>query len=151
MKVNLRFESKDPNGDVIVSNFLAVMEIRKNNYKIVYMEDLSGEGISTKSTIMLARNELRLIRDGEIKADFLFGTNMVHNTAYKTVYGDIPVTLQTKDYSFDIKGAKEKDSFELEKSYMVTAQVLYDLIIDGAPQEMNMKIYVTSWDENINV
>lgn len=151
MKVNLRFESKDPSGEVSISNSLAVMEIRKNNYKLVFVEDLSGEGTTTKSTIILAKNELRLIRDGEIKADFLFGDNMTHNTAYSTIYGNIPVTLETKEFSLDIKGAKAEGSFELEKSFLISAHVAYYLIIGEEPQTMDMKIYITSWDENINV
>lgn len=151
MKVNLRFESKDPSGEMNISNVMAVMEVRNQDFKLVFVEDLSGEGKTTKSTIILGRNELRLIRDGEIKADFIFGINMVHNTSYSTIYGDIPVTLESKLFEMAVRGCEDDNMFKLKKSFMISARVTYDLIIANEPQPMDMRLTVTSWDENINV
>lgn len=135
MKVNIRFESTDTDGQVSVSDICAMMQKRENDYRFVYVEDLSGEGKMTKSTMLLSENSLRIIRKGELNTDFMYGKAMIHHTSYETPYGMFPVTLETENYEF------MADNEEC----IVCAEAGYKLVMDGQePLFMHMKIYVTA-------
>ena len=71
MKVNIQFESTDTDGAVSVSNISAVMQKRENDYRLVYVEDLSGDGKMTKSIMLLSDTGLRITRTGELRTDFM--------------------------------------------------------------------------------
>lgn len=135
MKVNIRFESTDTDGQVSVSDICAMMQKRENDYRLVYVEDLSGEGKMTKSTMLLSENSLRITRKGELNTDFMYGKAMTHHTSYGTPYGMFPVTLETENYEFMID----------DEEYIICAETRYKLIIDGQePLSMYMKIYITA-------
>lgn len=102
MKVNIQFESTDADNEVTCSNVQAVMEIRQEDYRLVFVEDLSGDGKKTRSTMVITENSLRLTRAGELNTDFIFGSGMVHNSFYGTPYGTMPVTVTTKEFSHSV-------------------------------------------------
>lgn len=157
MKVNIEFESTDAYGEVSVTNVFAVMEVRQFDYRLVYVEDLSGEGKMTKSTMLMSDRELRILRTGELDTDFIYGNAMVHHTTYKTPYGVLPVTLETENYKFRVgrKGdvVSEADSnlqdgewngVGLPDDFEIRAETGYKLIMAGQePLAMRMKIRIT--------
>lgn len=144
MKVNIEFESVDMNGEVTKSKIFAVMEVRRYDYRLVYVEDLSGDGKITKSSMILSHEGMRLTRTGELTTDFMYGKNMVHNTSYGTAYGTLPITVETDHYEFTVEGVSE-ESPELPDDFEISAHVLYKLIVnEDEPLDMNMKIRITA-------
>ncbi len=152
MKVNIEFESTDARGEVSVTNVFAVMEIRKFDYRLVYVEDLSGEGRMTKSTMFLSDKELRIQRSGELDTDFIYGKAMIHHTTYGTPYGILPVTLETEKYDFSVGRVGDTDSgmrsewegSGLPDDFEIRAGTDYRLIMGGQePLSMSMKIRIT--------
>ena len=95
MKVNIEIESVDVSGEIIKTKNFAIMDVREFDFRLTYVEDLSGEGIKTRSTMFVSPEELRIIRKGELNTDFMYGKNVVHNTSYRTPYGAFPVTVTT--------------------------------------------------------
>lgn len=153
MKVNIEFESTDDQGEVFVTKVFAVMEIRRFDYRLVYVEDLSGEGRMTKSTMFLSDRELRIQRTGELDTDFIYGKAMIHHTTYGTPYGTLPVTLETEDYTFsvgrvgdNVSGAQngEWEGTGLPDDFEIRARTDYRLILgEQEPLSMRMKIRIT--------
>ena len=141
MKVNLEIESKDISGEVIKTKNFAIMDIREFDFRLVYVEDLSGEGHKTRSTLFVSPEELRIIRKGELNTDFMYGKNMVHNTSYITPYGAFPVTLTTLSYSYELEGDLEDE----KKGFAINVKTTYTLQVgDDEPMKMSIKICISN-------
>ena len=148
MKVNLEYESIDADGEKQLSKVAAIMEVRKDNYKLTFIEDLSGEGKTTRSTMYLSPENMRIIRKGELNTDFMFGPALVHNTNYATPYGNLPVTITTKDFSFlpshpDILGDNMLSDVSLPADFSLNVSTSYDIEMNGAKMPMSMRVRVT--------
>ncbi|MBQ8316749.1 MAG: DUF1934 domain-containing protein [Lachnospiraceae bacterium] len=140
MKVNVEFESRDITGEVIKTKSFAIMELREFDFKLTYVEDLSGEGIKTRSTLFVSPEELRIIRRGEANTDFMYGKNMVHNTNYGTVYGTFPVTVTTKSYKYSLEGDIEDEDI----GFVIRVATKYTLQVgEDEPMEMDIRITIT--------
>lgn len=140
MKVNIEIESKDISGEVIKTKNFAIMDIREFDFRLSYVEDLSGDGNKTRSTLFVSPEELRIIRKGELNTDFMYGKNVVHNTSYITPYGAFPVTLTTLSYKYAVEGDLEDDKigFAIKVATTYTLQVGED-----QPIKMSIKICIT--------
>lgn len=164
MKVNIEFESTDAQGDVLRSNVFAVMEVRRLDYRLVYVEDLSGDGKMTRSTIHISEGGLRITRKGELNTDFMYGKSLVHHTTYHTPYGMIPVTIETDAYDFnigrtdglpldDMKAYTDTlwDGPGLPDDFEICAETSYRLIM-GEQEALPMKIRmrITSAEQEIH-
>ena len=144
MKVCLEFNTIDSDGDKTASKCLGVMEVRKNDYRIVYMEDLSGQGIMTKSTLIISKEGMRIIRKGELSSDFIYEEALVHNTTYKTPYGIFPVTISTSKYVYNDNIV---DATSLPEDFFIGVVADYSLIIgQGEPMNMSIEINVKRWE-----
>lgn len=144
MKVDIEFECTDKYGETTKTNVFAVMEIRRNDYRLVYVEDLSGDGNITKSSMLLSPEGMRVTREGELTSDFMYGSNMVHNTSYCTPYGKLPVTVETRHYEFAVEGASDKGAV-LPHDFKIFVNVIYSLTVSGdEPMDMNMHLTVTA-------
>lgn len=148
MKVNLKYESIDSDGEKQLSKVVAVMEIRPENYKLTFVEDLSGEGRTTKSTMYISSDSLRIIRKGELNTDFMFGPSLVHNTNYATPYGNLPVTITTKKFDFseshlDSRESVPKKSCDFHPDFCLSVSASYDIEMNGAKIPMSIKVSVT--------
>ncbi len=140
MKVNLEIESVDISGEVIKTKSFAIMDVREFDYRLVYVEDLSGEGIKTRSTMFVSPEELRIIRKGELNTDFIYGKNMVHNTSYITPYGAFPVTVTTLSYSYELEGDLEDDDI----GFAINVATTYTLQVgEDEPIKMSIKLCIT--------
>lgn len=140
MKVNIEIESVDISGEVIKTKNFAIMDIREFDYRLVYVEDLSGEGIKTRSTMFVSPEELRIMRKGELNTDFIYGKNMVHNTSYITPYGAFPVTVTTLSYSYEFQGDLEDD----EIGFAIKVATSYSLQVgEDEPMKMSIKLCIT--------
>lgn len=132
MKVNIEFENTDHDGEVTRSTVFAIMEKRAHDYRFVYVEDLSGDGNMTRSTLIVSKHGLRIIRQGELNTDFMYEPRLVHNTTYATPYGKFPVSIETKEYSYTEGGDN-----------ILSADVKYYLSMNGdEPLNMRIKIKV---------
>ena len=149
MKVKLEIESTDMDGSVMRTDTIAMMEFREKDYRLMYVEDLSGQGNKTKTTLHLTSGSLRILREGEINSDFMYADGLEHNTLYVTPYGDIPVTLVTEQ--FDFMGSQTEvaeDMFTqgirvLPITFFMSYYVEYSLNIQGAePMPMKVKVNV---------
>ena len=133
MKVNIEFENIDQDGEITRSKVPAIMENSGHDYRCVYMEDQSGDGNMTRSTLTMSRYGLRIIRQGEVNTDFIYEPKLVHNTSYKTPYGTFPVSIETKEYRYTEGG----DS-------IMTVNVKYYLTMSGEkPMAMGIKVRMT--------
>lgn len=153
MKVNVTVESIDINGEVMRSSTRALLEERACDYKVSYVERLSDSDKKTKTVMYITSGSLRIVRDGEIKSDFMYGEGLTHNSIYKTPYGDFPVSVITEKFSFF--GNRMSLSQELFESFPgvspsgnqinMNIEVLYQLILEGAePMNMKVKLQVES-------
>lgn len=140
MKVNIEIESVDITGEKIKTKNFAIMDVRDFNFRLVYVEDLSGDGIKTRSTLFVSPEELRIIRKGELNTDFIYGNNMVHNTSYITPYGAFPVTIKTLSYKYELQGDIEDEDigFAIKVATSYTLQVGED-----EPIKMSIKLCIT--------
>ena len=133
MKVNLEYESIDADGEKTKAKTMALMDEISTGYKLTFVEDLSGEGRKTRSTMYVSSTGFRLIRQGELNTDFMFGPDLLHNTLYGTPYGTLPVVISTKSFSYN--GRNEQ--------YIFTIKVSYTLQIEGqepTPMEIAVKV-----------
>ncbi|MBE5953343.1 MAG: DUF1934 domain-containing protein [Lachnospiraceae bacterium] len=140
MKVNLEIESMDISGEVIKTKNFAIMDIRDFDFRLTFVEDLSGEGIKTRSTMFVSPEELRIIRKGELNTDFIYGKNMVHNTSYITPYGAFPVTVTTLSYKYEFEGDLEDE----EIGFAINVETSYTLQVgEDEPMKMSIRICIT--------
>lgn len=140
MKVNLEIESVDISGEVIKTKNFAIMDIREFDFRLTYVEDLSGEGIKTRSTMFVSPEELRIIRKGELNTDFIYGKNMVHNTNYITPYGAFPVTVKTLSYKYEFQGDLEDEDI----GFAINVATDYTLQVgEDEPMKMSIKLCIT--------
>ena len=148
MKVNLEYESIDMEGEKSLSKVMAIMEIRESDYRLVFVEDLSGEGNMTRSTMMLSEEGMRIIRKGELNTDFMFGPALVHNTNYATPYGNLPISLITKEFTFSVSHPEFREenpikSGDVPDGFCISSYAAYDIVLSGQKMSMSMKVRVT--------
>ncbi len=149
MKVNIRFESISEEGEKTISNIFAVMEVRKYDFRLVYVEDLSGNGNMTKSTMVISPDGMRIIRTGELNTDFMYGKELTHNTTYGTPYGNMPVTIETKNYEFSLVSKDNPDiklgvGGVLTDDFIMSCNTVYTLFMgDESPMKMGINITIT--------
>lgn len=148
MKVNLEYESIDADGEKQISRVAAIMDIRLKDYKLSFVEDLSGEGKNTGSTMYLSPESMRIIRKGEVSTDLMFGEHLIHNTNYVTPYGNLPVTVTTKEFNFsvshlDFRDAKLLKNVDAACDFWIIAYASYDIEMNGVKMPMSMKVRVT--------
>ncbi len=140
MKVNIEIESEDITGEKIKTKNFAIMDVREFDFRLVYVEDLSGEGIKTRSTLFVSPEELRIIRKGELNTDFLYGRNVVHNTSYITPYGAFPVTVTTLSYKYEMVGDLEDEDI----GFAIKVETTYTLSVgDDEPMKMSIRLCIT--------
>ncbi len=140
MQVNIEFETIDDAGEVSKAHNFAIMEKNRVGFRLVYVEDLSGEGKMTRSTMIISPFEMRIIRKGELNMDFIYGENMTHNTSYITPYGNLPVTLETKSYSYVVEG----DVDNQDDGFAIRIKTEYELSMSQSkPMKLGMKICIT--------
>lgn len=85
--------------EVITPGMFTVL---KNGFKAEYEETkLSGmEG--TKTTMMINKNSFELIRCGSTETQMIFDRNNQSMSLYKTPYGNMTVTIDTKQLKIDV-------------------------------------------------
>ncbi len=140
MQVNIEFEARDEDGQISKSHNFAIMEKNRVGFRLVYVEDLSGEGKITRSTMIISPFEMRIIRKGELNMDFIYGESMTHNTSYRTPYGNLPVTLETKSYSYVVEGNVDSP----DEGFAIKINTEYELSMSEVkPMKLGMKICIT--------
>ena len=79
-----------------------VFTVLKNGFKAEYEETkLSGmEG--TKTTMMINKNSFELIRCWSTETQMIFDRNNQSMSLYKTPYGNMTVTIDTKQLKIDV-------------------------------------------------
>lgn len=151
MKVKLYIESTDMEGEVIKTEHNAMLEEREHDYKLTYVEDISGEGKKTRTTMYICGSSMRIIRDGELVSDFIYANELEHNTSYITPFGEIPVTVITHDYSFVGNHVSYGDDIfsgvtnplNSGKHFTIDAKADYSLIVHGTdPIIMSVKVRI---------
>lgn len=152
MKVKVTVESTDASGEVIKSSNNALLEDRGKDYKISYVELLSEDTKEkTKTTMYVTSTSVRIIRDGEIKSDFMYAEGLTHNSLYQTPYGSLPVEVITR--SFNFVGQKMTQSEGLFERYpgiinntsaiSMDIEIEYQMIMQGAePMDLKVRICV---------
>lgn len=148
MKVNLEYESIDADGEKQISRVAAIMDVRMKDYKLSFVEDLSGDGKTTISTMYLSPDSMRIIRKGEVITDFMFGEALTHNTNYATPYGNLPVTISTNEFTFSVSHPDFRETIFAKNGdapcdFCISAYVSYDILMNGVKMPMSMKVRVT--------
>lgn len=157
MKVMIEFETEDAQGEIMTSQVPAMLEVRRSDYRLVYVENLSsGEKTNqerlTRSTMLLSEGGMRITRTGELNTDFMYAKAMVHNTTYGTPYGAIPVTLETEDYHFWVgrTGGEPLGGIapNLPEDFLIQVEAVYKLIMAGQePLDMRIKLRIQGVSE----
>ncbi len=130
MKIKTYIKSTDNDGNITESEANGMLTETEKGYKIIFFEDLSGEGHMTKTTLYANEECMRLIRSGEINANFMYATNLSHNTVYELPYGKLPVVINTKDYNY---------SKTISDNLSISMSSEYQLCIEGS-EPLNLKI-----------
>lgn len=142
MKVRITMETLDAEGNKTQSQVSALMAMKDHAMQLTYVEDLSGEGRKTKSSMRLTPGQLRVIRTGEINTDFMYGNCMTHNTSYGTMYGTFPMTIQTEKFLYSSDGV-DLDDMQVTSDFFVQVHIHYDLLMaDGDPMKMKMSMKI---------
>lgn len=79
-----------------------VFTVLKNGFKVEYEETkLSGmEG--TKTTMFIRKNSFQLMRRGSTETKMLFDKSNQSMSLYKTPYGNMAITIDTKHIKIDV-------------------------------------------------
>lgn len=79
-----------------------VFTVLKNGFKVEYEETkLSGmEG--TKTTMFIRKNSFQLMRRGSTETKMLFDKSNQSMSLYKTLYGNMAITIDTKHIKIDV-------------------------------------------------
>ncbi|MCM1399297.1 MAG: DUF1934 domain-containing protein [Clostridium sp.] len=102
MKVNIKFITTDENGDSTEADVFAVMEKQgKQGYRLVYVEDLSGNKKMTRSTLQINPRSMRVTKRGEVISDLIYEEGLVHHAVYGLAFGNIPISVKTEKYLFE--------------------------------------------------
>lgn len=148
MKVTIEFETIDGNNECTLTKVLAVMEIRKFDYRLVYIEKLSEDGKSTANAEMLiSKQGMRIKRQGALTSDFLYENALVHHTTYQTPYGTLPITITTGEYSMQVGSSTSTEDLwnqpSLPEDFLIQVHAVYTLTIDGGePMPMDVRIKI---------
>lgn len=137
MRVKIIIESTDQDGQKSKSENIAIISEEKSGYKLTYSEDLSGEGVLTKTTMYVSPTELRIIRRGELITNFIYGESLTHNTTYETPFGNIPVTLVTESYQYNDMLHEPETGININSSYTLD---MGDSLMP--PSSMSMSIII---------
>lgn len=132
MKVNMELVTTDENGDVSETKIFAVMENQgQQHFRLVYVEDLSGNKKMTRTTILINPQSMRVTRRGELVSDFIYEEGLVHHSMYGTAYGDIAVTLKTICYKF-----------QQSDNGVINAETVYFLDMGGSQATAPVKLVI---------
>ena len=132
MKVNVELVTTDENGEVSETKIFAVMEHQgQQHFRLVYVEDISGNKKMTRTTILINPQSMRVTRRGELVSDFIYEEGLVHHSLYGTVYGDIAVTLKTIRYKF-----------EQPDNGAINAEAVYFLDMGGSQAAAPVKLVI---------
>lgn len=153
MKATLEIKTYNMDGSVESSSSLGIVRRVDGNddegytYQFSYVEDLSNEGKITKTTMVFSDKQLRITRSGEVNSDFIYEAGLVHNTNYETMYGKIPVTINTLEYSCDIERIETEGREVIIRDFTdnIKAQIniTYDLEMGGGepmPVRIEMRL-----------
>lgn len=122
----------DENGDENETKLFAVMENQgQQHFRLVYVEDLSGDKKMTRTTILINPKSMRVTRRGTLVSDFIYEEGLVHNSLYGTQYGDIAVTLKTTRYKFE----------QLDNG-VINAEAVYFLDMGGSRATAPTKLFI---------
>lgn len=122
----------DENGDESETKLFAVMENQgQQHFRLVYVEDLSGDKKMTRTTILINPKSMRVTRRGMLVSDFIYEEGLVHNSLYGTQYGDIAVTLKTTRYKFE----------QLDNG-VINAEAVYFLDMGGSQAAAPTKLFI---------
>ncbi len=132
MKVNMKLVTIDENGDESETKIFAVMENQgQQHFRLVYVEDLSGDKKMTRTTILINPQSMRVTRRGTLVSDFIYEEGLVHHSMYGTAYGDIAVTLKTTNYKF-----------EQSDNGVINAEAVYFLDMGGSQAAAPTKLFI---------
>ncbi len=135
MKVNLLFTTKDSDGVISESRLPAMMRREDGAAELSFVEDLSGDGVTTKTRIRIDAQGCHLTREGEISTVFRFEKGLTHNTFYKTPYGRFPAVLKTDTYEF-LSEAVPEEHFRTKINYTLALAGGED-----APMEVSIVVF----------
>ena len=89
-----------------------IFSVLKEGFRAEYEEtELSGmEG--TKTTMLINKNSFELIRRGSTETQMIFDRNNQSMSLYKTPYGNMAITIDTKQMKIDVdeNGGKDRKS-----------------------------------------
>ena len=79
-----------------------IFSVLKEGFRAEYEEtELSGmEG--TKTTMLINKNSFELIRRGSTETQMIFDRNNQSMSLYKTPYGNMAITIDTKQMKIDV-------------------------------------------------
>lgn len=118
MKSTMQIKTTNMDGSVELSSASGILRRIDGTkedgytYQFSYVEDLSNEGKKTKTCMVFSKKQLRITRSGEVNSDFIYEAGLIHNTNYETLYGMIPVSIETEKYNCVIERI-ENDASEV--------------------------------------
>lgn len=147
MKVILEMVNLDEERNETKFKAKAIMEHRGRDYRLTYVEDMSGEGHLTRSTMLISETSLRVTRRGEVNSDFVYGKALTHNTSYATPCGDMPIELVTKvfDCSLGHFGQSHMVNGNETNTLWIEPDHFEELPVGSAlPDDFHMRVHIIS-------
>lgn len=153
MKATLVISTYNMDGSVDSSSAFGILRRSDGNeedgfvYQFSYVEDLSNEGKKTKTVMTFSKKQLRIVRSGEVNSDFIYEEGLVHNTSYETMYGSLPVSINTSVFDCVIDcidtEAKKVAIRDFTDSISANIKISYQLEMGGGepmPVRLEMKL-----------
>lgn len=138
MYVDVIVESKDYEDCTANSRNTALYESVGSGCKLTYSEELSDTDEPTKTTMLIDEKNVRIIRDGNFKADFWYSLGMVHNSEYVTPFGNFPVQITTTSFEYD-EGDSEDIIADIKIEYTMS-------LMETKPMNYSTRVWIKRLD-----
>lgn len=90
-----------------------------NKLHIVYDEPVEGSKAVVKNHVVIDKNRVEIHRSGVVEAKMVFENALLHEFAYRTPYGIVPMAVKTES----LKAKETEDA--------VSVHIKYNLIAGG--------------------
>jgi len=81
-----------------------------------------NDGVSSDLRLVFDESNLKVRRAGEVVTEIVFEEGVLHETMYRTPFGALPVSVDTKEYYLNIN--------DIEKG-LIEGALKYKLFVDG--------------------
>ncbi len=105
-------------GDSVSLNVPGTYHINNGKHYILYEEKIEGSKALSKNLLKISSGMVVLMKKGLVKSQMIFNIKESTHTVYPTLYGDIPLEINTKS----IRTKEEGNCMELSLNYSLWSE-----------------------------